>query len=155
LQMADHPGAEWLVDGHPPRHDIAERAEYLLGVVAEPPDRVPVRPATGVLQRLGQFPVIERDQRRHSPAQQPGHGPLVAVGPAGPHGPAAIGYYPGPGDREPVAVEAEPADEIQVLVDAAKVIAGDVAVIAVGDLARSGRERIPDRLPASRRLAFD
>src|SRR5262249_41914431 len=92
---------------------------------------------------------------RHAPAEQAVNHPPVAVEPTWPDRAPAIWYYPGPGDREAIAVQAKPGDEVKVIVEAAQMVAGDVAVIAVGDLAWRGRERIPDRLASGRRPALD
>src|SRR5699024_7606525 len=50
----------------------------------------------------------------------------------------------GPGDGEPVGVQAEPGQQVQVLLHPVVVIAGHIAGVAVPDPARSMAEGVPD-----------
>src|ERR1035441_4881104 len=70
LEMAHHRRAERLVDGPPQRNDVAERLDHKLRVVAEVADGIAGRPATRILQRLGEVPVVERRHRLDTPGVQ-------------------------------------------------------------------------------------
>ncbi len=61
----------------------------------------------------------------------------------------AVGDHAWPGDREAVRLQAEVGHELHVGLDSVVVVAGDVAVVAVRDLALGVRVTVPDRRPAA------
>ena len=58
-------------------HPIAKALEADPGVVVESRDERLVGPATDVLERLGQVPVVERDYGGHARAQQAVYEPVI------------------------------------------------------------------------------
>ena len=91
--VAEERRAPRLVERGPVLHPVAERAVHERGVLGEPGGGVAGRPAAGVLERLRQVPVVEREPR------------LDAVAPAarrraGGRSPARPGW---PGRRRPAA----------------------------------------------------
>ena len=68
-----------LVYRAPHRHNIAERAEHLIRIFAEPLRSIAVAPAASVLEHLRQIPVIERHIRLYTVFEQLCHTALVIV----------------------------------------------------------------------------
>jgi hypothetical protein len=149
VHVADDDEGKRLVEGDPVLHPVAELAAHDGGVVAEPARDVAVSPPAAVLQRLRQIPVIERDERRDVALEQRVDQAAVEIesGLVGLADPLRL--HARPGDREAVGVEAEASHQPNVLAIAVVVVAGDVADVAVLDLARRVRERVPDRRTAA------
>ena len=115
-------------------------------VVDEAVHGVARRPAAVVLQRLRQVPVVQRQVGPHAAREQAVDQPFVEVQALGIPGAAAGGLHPRPADREAVGVDAQRGDEVEVAAQAVDVVAGDVAIAAVGDGAGLAAEAVPDRL---------
>ena len=135
-----------LVEDHPVRDAIAERADHDLGVVREAARRVALGPAAAVFERLRQVPVVERRERADPRLEQAVDEAPVVVEPLRVRAAGAFRLDARPGDREAVAREIHRAQERDVLAEAVIGIARDVARVAVTDHARRVREAIPDRL---------
>src|SRR4029453_17385315 len=117
-----------------------------LAVVGEAARGVAVRPAAGVLERLGQVPVIE-SRERPDPGREQRIDEAAVVVEAALVGLAAPDRLDArPGDREPVAPETEVAKDRAVLVVAVVGVTGEVTGVAVPDPPRRVREAIPDAL---------
>jgi hypothetical protein len=147
--VAQHRRAPRLVHRAPPADAVAEGLGHDRRVVAEAQRRLPGRPAPRVLQRLRQVPVVQRGHRLDVVGQQlVDEGPVeVEAGGADAVRPGRL--HPGPGDREPVGVDAERAEQADVLAVAASVVGGDGGVVTPSHLAGRGRERVPDRRAAA------
>src|SRR6516165_9251520 len=52
-----------LIEGRPMFHAISEPPNHQMRVIGEPGGNIPVLPATAMLKRLRQIPVIETDPR--------------------------------------------------------------------------------------------
>ena len=81
-------------------------------------------------------------------SRRPSHEPAVEVEPARLDRPGAGGLHPRPGDREPVRVDAQLGQQVEVLRPAVVVVAGHVTGLAVDHPARRVAERVPDRRAA-------
>ncbi len=145
FEMADHGGAEGLVDGDPLGHHVAEAIEHRLGVVTEVADHGAAGPAAPVLQWLRQVPVVERDHRLDTPGVQAVHQPPVEVEALLADRPGAVGDDPRPRDGEPVGGQAQLREQIEVFLEPVIVIAGDVTGVAVCHRAGHPAECVPDR----------
>ena len=71
-------------------------------------------PAAGVLERLRQIPVVERDEGLDAGLEQPVDEPVVEVEAGGVDLPAPGREDARPGDREAVGAEAEPLHQLDV-----------------------------------------
>ena len=120
-----------------------------VGVVGEPGGGVPGRPAAGVLERLRQVPVVERQPRLDAVGQQLVDQPAVEVEPGRVGRPGAAGLHPGPGDREPVRLQAQLGHQRDVVAVAVVVVARHVAGVPADDPARGVAEGVPDRRGAA------
>jgi hypothetical protein len=106
------------------------------------------RPASRVLERLRQVPVVERDVGCDPPRAQLVHEAVVEVEPRRVHGARAVGDDARPGHGEPVGVEAELRHQGDVLAVPVVVVAGHVAVVTPRHPAGRMGEPIPDALAA-------
>lgn len=133
-----------LVDGEPVPHAALEVLAQLGGVLCKGLGGVDVLPAALVLQRLGQVPVVKRDVGLDAFFQQGVH-QFVVIGQA-PGVPvrAAGGGDARPGDAEPVGAEVHVRQQLHVLAPAVVAVAGDVAGLAAGGLARRVGKCVPD-----------
>lgn len=132
---SDHAGAvavprhhKRIIDRDPELHIVPERLEAEVCVVPENPDNLRIGPAAqGLLQVLGQVPVVERHHRLHTDLLQLLDQVPIIVGadfvvtPAG-----AVGKYPGPGQGEPVVADPELLDGSGVRVDVVVAVTPDV-----------------------------
>ena len=118
----------------PPAHQVGELGEAL-GRLAHGPAAAPAQP-------LGQLPVVERRHRLQPPLQHPVDQPVVEVD-AFPVDLHAVGHHPRPGRREAVGVEARVAHQVEVRLPAVVVVAGDLPVLAVDDVAGDLGEGVP------------
>ena len=102
-----------------------------------------------VLERLRQVPVVQRGHRGDAAGQQRIGQPLVEVQ-AGRVGRAPAGGLDArPGEGEPVAADAEPGHQLDVLAPPVVVVVGHVGGLVVADGAGLAAEHIPDRLAAA------
>ena len=115
----------------------------------EPLDRLGRRPATLLLQRLREIPVVERGERTDPRLKQRIDDAIVEIQTPRIHLAVRIGEYARPRDREAVRVDAERGDVPHVLEIAVVMVTGHVAAGRVVDRAGLAAEHIPDR----RRLA--
>ena len=141
-----HPG---LVVGHPGVDEIAEALEEEPGVLGEPVDHLARCPAAPILQALRQVPVVDGRHGRDLALQQSLDEPAVEVDALLVGWAAPVRLDAGPGDREPVCLQAERAHHLEVLAPAEVVLAGPVAGLAVRHFPRRPAEAVPDRLAAA------
>src|SRR5437867_2211454 len=136
-----------LVQGHPVTDAVAEPPRDDVRVASERGHRLRRRPATTLLERLWQIPVVQSDEGPNTVLEQLVDEPVVEREPRLIHGAAPARYDAGPADREAIGVAAQVAQESDVLAVAVVVIAGDVAGLAGRDRARLAAERVPNRRP--------
>jgi hypothetical protein len=141
--VAEEGRAPGLVERRPDRDPVSDGVVHGGGVLGEPVGRVPVGPPAGVLERLRQVPVVERQPRRDAGVVELVDEPAVEVEPALVDR-ATVRADPRPGDREAVRREAEVAHQRDVLRHPVVVVARDGAGVAVDDRARHAGERVPD-----------
>ena len=139
-----------LVQRHPLRDAVAQRAEHGGCVVGEALGGLPGGPASEPrLQRLRQVPVVQRHDRRDVALEQLVDEPCVEAEAALVSRPATLREDPRPGDAEAIRLEPELLHQVEVLRPAVVVVAGNVPGVAV--LGHAGRvtEAVPDRLAAA------
>ena len=141
--VADEGGAQRLVERRPVVDPVAERVVDCHGVVAEAVGRVAVRPASFLLQRLRQVPVVERQPREDARAEQLVDEAAVEVESGRVHR-AVAGNDARPGGREAVRLEAEGGHQRDVLRHAVVVVDGAFRGVAAGDRVRHPGEGVPD-----------
>ncbi len=144
--MAQEADAPRLVVGDPVGDAVAQGSADHVGVLHKRLGRGPRRPAAGVLERLGQVPVVEGGKGGDAGLQQPVDQPPVEVQAGLVDSTAAVGQDARPGDGEAIGAQAERLHQGDVFRPAVVVVAGDVAVAAVDDVARRVAEAVPDRL---------
>src|SRR5215217_4049782 len=145
-EAVTHPGRDpGLVQGDPEPHALREGLVDDAGVLCEALARVPVGPATCILQRLRQVPVIQRQHRLDGAPSQAVDEPAVEVEAVLVGWTAPFGLDAGPGHGEAVGLYSEFGHQIEVLFQAVVLVAGYVTRVAVADLTRSVAERVPDR----------
>ena len=147
LGVADPGGAPGLVQGDPHRYLRPQRAGHQGRVVGEATRGVAHRPPAGILERLGEVPVVEGQDRRDAAPAQPIDQAVVEVETRLVGRPAAAGLDPRPGHREAEGGGAQVGDQVEVLVEVAIVVGGDIAGVAVEGGAGGVAERVPDRRP--------
>lgn len=147
---SDHSGAvavprhhERVIDGDPPLDIAPKGVEAEIRVVFENLHELRVAPATeGLLEVLGQVPVVERHHRLHSDLLQAPDERAVIVGaelvvtPAG-----AVGKYPGPRQGEPVVADPELFDGSDV---SGEVVVAVAAHVPGGDPVPTARKSVPN-----------
>ena len=138
-RVAEVGRAPRLVVGRPRRHPVAEALVHDGGVLDEGLGRAAHRPATRVLERLRQVPVVERGDRLDAGRQQRVDEALVVVEPARLDPAAALRQDARPRQREAVGVDPEAADQRDVVLEAVVGVAGHGAVVAAADGARARR----------------
>ncbi len=150
----DDPG---LVVGGDRGEPIAQPRVHAERVVDEAAHGVALGPAAALLQGLGQVPVVQRQVGLDAARQQAIHQALVEAEAARVPGAVPLGLHTRPRHREAVGIDAERGDQVEVVLQAVVVVAGDSAVAAVGDGARLAAEAVPDRRPLAVGLgrAFD
>src|SRR5690606_29274054 len=139
-------GAPRLVDGDPAVYPVAESPMQEVGELGEAGSGVAGGPATRVLQRLWQLPVVERQPRLDAVAEDLIHQALVEIEPGRVGRAGAVGLYPRPGDREPVRGDAQVGHEPHVIAEPVVVVARRLGGVAPGDRVRHPREGVPDGL---------
>lgn len=117
-----------VVDGDPVLDLASEVAEAEFGVIPEVVGQGTVGPAAiGVLQALGQVPVVQGDHGLHAQLPQPlQQAPVVAQPLAVWGARAAIGEHPRPRDGEAVVGDPELAQPLRVSEDVVVAVAGHV-----------------------------
>src|SRR5438874_2814075 len=149
LGVTEERGHPRLVVRDPVVDETVETVEHELRVLRVALDDVTVRPPALVLKSLRQIPVVDRRERNDpSLAQTFGEAP-VEVEPLHIHRAVPIGLHAWPRDGEPVPLDPELAQEVEVFAPAEVMLAGRLAGVAVRDVARAGREAVPDRLAAA------
>src|SRR6266545_3847628 len=133
-----------LVQGRPVAHAVAQGLVDEGAVLDEVAHHLAVGPAAGVLERLREVPVVQRDPRFDAALQQAVDQAGVEVEALGVGRSAALWLDAWPGAREPVGTEAEVGHEGRVLPVAVVVVGGDVTGVAAGDPARDAAEGVPD-----------
>src|SRR5215208_5918687 len=140
-----HPGRDpGLVQGDPEPYAIREGFVDDSSVLRKALARVPVDPAACILKRLRQVPMIEREHGFDGALSQAVDEPAVKVEAVLIGLTAPLGLDAGPGHGEAVGLHPELAHQVEVFFQAVILVAGDVARIAVDDLARGMAERVPD-----------
>ena len=148
--VADERRDPRLVQGHPLRDAVAQRAEHGRRVIGEALGGLAGGPAAEPrLERLRQVPVVQRHDRRDVALEQLVDQPCVEVEAALVERPATLREDPRPGDAEAIRLEPDLLHQVEVLRPAVVVVAGDVAGVAVLDHARRVAEAVPDRLAAA------
>ncbi len=89
--------APGLVHGRGGPDPVANAPEQYLGIIGEPACDVAVAPAAQILQRRGQFPVVEREGGLQAAGEHAVDETVVEVEPLGIHRAAALGHHPRPG----------------------------------------------------------
>src|SRR3954449_5635165 len=149
LRVPEEGGHPRLVVGDLVVDETVEAVEHEPCVLRIPLDDVTLRPTALVLESLRQIPVVERRERNDpSLAQTLGEAP-VEVEPLHIRGPAPIRLHPRPRDGEPVSLDPELAHEVEVLAPAEVMLASRLAGGGARNIARAGREAVPDRLAAA------
>ncbi len=147
-RVTEERAAPRLVEGRPPAHLVVQRLEDGTRVVRKANGGVAYRPASGVLERLRQVPVIERRHRIDAGRSEGIDEPPIEVEPTLFDRAASVGHYPRPSDRKAVHLDPEPRHERDVLAKARVMVGGDVARVAATDRPRTSHERVPDRRPS-------
>ena len=139
-----------LVERDPLRHPVTEPLAGGRAVLGEPLRRGPVHPAAAVLEGQRRVPVVQRGHGGDAGGQQQVHQPVVEVQAPLLNAPRPVRLDPGPGDREPVGVDAEFAHERDVFRRAVVVVAGDRRGVPV-EMCPASRQRHPSRTGRGRR----
>ena len=142
--VGHHPG---LVERRPQVDAVVERADDDARVVGEPVRDVGIEPAAAVVERGRKVPVVQRDGGLDAAGEQRVHEAVVEREPTRVHRPAALGQDAAPRDAEAVRVEPQVGEQRDVFGEAAVVIAGHVAGVAVGGEPRRVGEAVPDARP--------
>ena len=137
---------ERVIDGDPELHVVPEGLEAEVRVLLEDAHHLRAAPAAeGLLQVVGQVPVVQRDHRLHADLLQPPEERPVVVGadlvvaPARP-----VGEHPGPGQGEAVVADPELPDGSDVGVD---VVVAVAAHVPGGHPVPSARKGVPNGEP--------
>jgi len=131
-----------LVKGRKALDAVAVAAGDEGRVVGEPAGRVPDGPATQILERLRQVPMIKAKPRLDAGGQQRIDQPIVERKSGLVDPPPPLRQQPRPGDREPVRLHTQRLHQRDILGIAVVMVAGLVAGVAIGDAA-SGTAGIP------------
>ena len=146
VAVAEPGAAPRLVQRDPLADAVAECRRDHPRVLGEPARGVAGGPATRVLQRLRQVPVVQREGRLDAALAQAVDQATVEVQ-AGLVGRAlAVRLDARPGHREPVGADAKLGEQVEIGVEPPVVVAGHVAGVAVAHLARGVAEGVPDRV---------
>jgi hypothetical protein len=125
---------------------VAKRAAHHVGEIGEGLDSAASRPATLILKRLRQIPVVECHERHDLARQQLVDQAAIEVEAALVGLAMALRQDTRPADRETVGTQTQLLDQRDVIAPAMVVIACDVAGAAVSDPTGCVSEAIPDRL---------
>ena len=132
-----------LVDGGGRPDAVTDAVAQDARVVTEPPGDIAVAPAALVGQRLGQFPVIQR-QRGLDPARQhPVDQPVVEVETLGVGCARPLGQDARPGRRKAVDVDIQLRQQVQIAFPAQVMLAGARAMFRAHHVAGGRGETVP------------
>jgi len=143
-EVAHNGGNERLVVGGPVGHPVAQPLGDDAGVLGKGLGRLPLGPAAAVLKGLGQVPVVKGDERLDAGLAQPIHQAVVKVQAGRVDLSRSFGKDARPGDGETIGRQAQFLHQADVLPPAVVVVGGDVAGVALPDLARLPTEGVPD-----------
>ena len=151
-------------NGHHPRFIVGsnggnpcpETPAYLARIVDKTVYCATRRPTTGLLQRLRQVPVVQRDVRRNATRQQASNEPVVEGHALLAPRPGARRLHAGPSDREAIGSQPQADQEVQVVVETVVVVAGHLASATIENGAGLATEHVPDGIatPAFARCAL-
>ena len=146
-----------LVERHPARNAIVERAKARVRVLGEPVRDVAIEPAAAVVERFGEIPVVERDHRRDVLREERVDEFVVEGDAGGVDLARALWEDASPVDAEAIRREPELGHQVDIGGVAVVVIGGDVARIVVDDVAGRVTELLPDARPRTirERRPFD
>src|SRR5918998_1943086 len=145
-EAVTHPGRDpGFVQRDPEPHTLREGLVDDTGVLCEALARIPFGPAAQILQTLRQVPMVEREHRLDGALPQAVDEPAVEVEPGLVGWTASFWLDAGPGHGETVGLQSELGHQVEIFFQAVVMVAGDIAPIAVDDLAWSVAERVPDR----------
>src|SRR6185312_11478928 len=122
-----------LVERDPFFYAVVESAEHDVGVVGKPLRYLRIEPTPAIIERCGEVPMEERDERLDLILEQGIDKPLIEVQSGTIHGPGAGGKNPAPRNAEAVSLQSESSHQRDVFCPPAIVIAGDVSHISVAD----------------------
>ncbi len=125
-------------------HPVSQSASHDFRIVGEARGEIAIGPAARILELLRKIPMIEREHRPNAGSEQLVHQPAVKIQPLGIRLARAFRLDACRRHGKPVAVEVQRAHQRNIFAIAMIVIAGDVTVRAVLDLARSVRETVPN-----------
>ena len=148
-RVAEPRDAVRLVLRQPVTNAVAEPSGHDLDVFAERFRRRARGPAAGVLERLREIPVVERDERADACGKQIVDQAVVEVESCLVDASASFGHDARPGERKAVGVQAELLHARDVQSIAVVGVARDRARVSVPDLARGGAEGVPDARAAA------
>ena len=148
-RVAEERRAPGLVHRRPEADTVAQRGGREVGVLGEPLRRLAHRPATRLLQLVGQVPVVERHPGLDALGEELVDEPPVEVEARAGSPARSAGLHPRPGHREAVGPQPQLRHERDVLPPPVVVVGRDVAGVAVAHPARGGAEGVPDRPPAT------
>src|SRR6516162_293278 len=146
VRIADAGECLRLIEDGPVANAITERVRDDSSVFREPLCRTPMRPSAGILERLGQVPVIQSRKWADLRLEQGIGQALVVVETLRIGLPAPGGLDSRPRDREAIAREVQLLEQGDVFAIAVVAVAGHIAGVAVLDVPRRVREAVPDRL---------
>src|ERR1017187_7604042 len=138
-----------LVEGDPPGYTVAECSADDRRVLGEVLGGLPPGPASGILERLGEIPVVERDHRLYPAVEQASNQSPVVIEALVIHRAGAGRLDSGPGDGESVGAHSELAQQVQVRAKPVVGVAGDVPGVTPAHLSRRAAESVPDGRPAT------
>src|ERR1035441_2870220 len=116
--ITDKGGAPGFVERDPAIDTVSQCSAGDTGEILEATGCVPVQPTPGVLERLGQVPMVKRGDRFDPLGAQGIDEPAVVVQARLVDGGLAVRLHPRPGDRETVRGDPEIREEIHVLLEA-------------------------------------
>ena len=156
-QMRQDHRAPGLVEGRDRIEPVAETADHGLGIALEGVGGRAGGPAAIAHQRQWQVPMIERRESLDAALLAAVDQAIVEIQSLLVERSGAIGIDARPGDRETIGFDAQFLDQVEIVVEAIVMVAGDIAIVPVVDTARHVGEGIPDRGLATigLRSAFD
>lgn len=114
------------------------------GVFTEPLSAAARLPAALLLQRFREVPVVQSRHRSNVSLAKPVDQTLVEVQTGEVEFSSAIWEDPGPGNGEPIRLDTEVREQVDIVAPAVEVVAGDRTRTAIGDPARLVAEHIPN-----------
>jgi hypothetical protein len=144
-EMGEPGHAPRLVQRRRRRDAVADASHDDAGEVGEPGGHVAVAPAAEIGERRGQVPVVEGQVRLQAALEHGVDQPVIEAESLGVHLAAAGGHDTRPGNREPVGIEAAILQQVEILLIAVVVVAGDGAVGRADHVARRRGEAVPVR----------